>query len=418
MPPQAALNDLQVAQVTNYVRSKWGNHGAEVDEAYVSKVKAKAGSNGEIWSSRKLIRTFRYNNKPSKINHLVAERYDYIDDLTTIDQAKPKAVEEENGGALTPKQAGDAKEAFSARWTGTLTAQKSDTYHFSLKTDHKAQLLINGEPLITTTESASPAISKGIKLEKGKINLELRYSHLAKTPTEALLFRSGPGFDLSPLHVVAKKKVPAVPIPLTPPPNRALVHRNFLNKKGYRTMAVGYPEKVNFIFSVEHLNIDTIWAGDFIDVGRTWNGRARGGIATPLAKNTSSLGSGHAFKTITANSTSWNDASEIEDVKFLGFEYNAAGHPTFTYRLGEAHVTDHFTPAQDGKSMERKITVEDAPQGLTFRLTDTGEIKENNTIKFSPTLTIENLSSEPTKLSDALIVPISDQPLTLTYTWK
>jgi len=400
MPPQAALNDLQVSQVANYVRANWGNHGDPITEKFVASVRAQ--KHDDIWHTWQLTKAYRLQNKPVKIQHLISERLDYTDDLSKVATMKAKAVEEENSGYIEPKQAGDAKEAFSGRWTGSLQIKKPGKYFFSLDVDHQAELVVNGKTHFKIPAD-SPAKGKWVKLPKGKAKIELRYTHQKATTPKLLFYWSGPGFVMRPLHV-SSKTIKAPPIKLKPSPERALVHRNFLNKKGSRTVAVGYHEGVNFIFSVERLSLESIWQGEFLEVGKTWTGRARGQIATPLNKSPQSLPGG--FSAI-------KDKESVEK-KFLGYEFDIKGYPTLNYLVDGATVRDHYAPSPDGKSLTRTITQEGS-SNLTLRLSDT-KPTEGNTVKLSNGFTIQ--SSVKSQSSDALDINITNKPVTIHYTWK
>ena len=413
MPPQVALNTQQIADVANYVRSQWGNYGETVSKGFIEEVKEREQSG--MWQATKLAKKHRLNKKPTKMKQLLSESFGYVEDLSSLTNMSPDAIEEENSGFIATSQAGNAKEAFSAKWTGKLNATKAGTYFFSVCSDDKAQIWINGELLVS---SLHPEIAKGssIKLNKGEIELEVRYSHRAKTSSKLLLYWSGPGFDMKPLHTVARKKVKIPSIVLAPESDRALVHRNFFHKDGYRSLAVGFPGGVNFVFSVDHLNLESLWSGKFIEVGNTWHGRAKGEIATAANKMTVSINAGQAaYKELKGKPSKWEQGKEPER-RFLGYEYADKGQVIFIYQVGEVVIKESFSPSADGKSLTRVIRAKQPVQNLFIKVSDTAPNGDKE-LELGGGLFLQ-VSEEAVQLSDGAVIRVSEKPLTLTYNWK
>ncbi|MDB9741369.1 PA14 domain-containing protein, partial [Akkermansiaceae bacterium] len=275
MPPQAALNDEQIAKVMNYVRSSWGHVGSEVDEDFINKERASSAKQEGMYNSSKLKKLYPLNEEPQKIDHLICEQYPYHSDTLSLEGQTPVSVEEEADGLISPSQAGKTKDGYTLEWSGKLKAPEAGNYSFTYLTDDVASLSINGELLInrngmTAKQLNSASIGK-VSLPEGDFTITIRYSHKMdkKVKNKLTLYWSGPSFGSKPLYIQSKKK--SVPrVILTPSPERALVHRNFVYDAGSRGLVVGFPEKLNFAFSTSDLNLVYLWQGDFIDAGKAW----------------------------------------------------------------------------------------------------------------------------------------------------
>lgn len=417
MPPQISLSDSQIAKVASYVRANWGNTGEEVKESTVTKVKESLAQQVGLINAAQLIKDHKFTNQPVQIQHLISEVFPYIENLEKLTEHNSSSIEEENSGFLSPSQLGKKHQAFSGSWSGTLKIPKDGQYYFSLHTDHHSILYINGEPLIKySSEDNSPKAS-GLSLPAGDVSIELRYSHKKGSPTLCRLFWSGPGFDMKPLHSTKKPKKKAPVVELTHINNRAIVHRNFLNKPGYRAFGIGYLEGVNLIFSTEHLNLEQIWQGKFLNAGATWDGRGKGNIARPLSKKVTNLESGSAFKALSDPLSDWSSAKPI-NMKFQSYEYNSVGHPVLKYSVDGIPIQDHITPSKDGTSFTRTITFPPTKNSIYLKVAPDSAEVEARSIQISKNLSIQNISTTPLKVKGGIILPLDRSPITLEYLWK
>jgi len=426
MPPQTTLNDKQIVDVINYVRNEWGNKGTHVDEKFIKQTRDANKEQVGLLHTTPITRQLARSSKPVKIKNLICETYPYVDDIDDLKKHRPDTVEEEKIGAIDPLQGGPVKKAFSAKWIGLLKINKPGEYTFSLGANSHARVMIEGKTLINLATDSQP-IAETIKLPKGQQEIEVFYTHKAKADLSLKLFWSGPDFNMRPLHNLKKaKKAPSIKI--NPADQRPLVHRNFFDKTGERSLAVGFPKDINFIFSTKEMGLKSIWRGEFLEVGKTWNGRARGEIATPLA-NTSPITTGEIFKKFSDKPSSWRDKDNQQLVRqFKGYKFDPQGNLIFLYTIGGLNFEDHFSTSPEGKSLKREIkithnqaAVNKQQSNIYLKLLENASSSGNNTYKSKGKiqLTVTNSKSKPILLKkDVALLVSQPSTITLEYVWK
>jgi|GEM_PF-3206748 len=353
MPPQAALNSEQVADVANYVRNSWGNVGKKIDASFVEKIKAGMKAQNGMIQSGALVRKYPFSNTPQKIKQLISESFPYTNDLSTLTNLSPDAVEEENSGYISPSQMGGKEDAFSGRWQGQLRVNKKGEHIFSIKAGGNISELWIDDKLVATTKLGELGSQVGkVELKAGQHDLELRYSHQAKSTLELSLFWSGPKFFVKPLHTIGSEEPKVyVNLNLEKGAERALVHRNFFHSPGKRAFAVALKGGINFLFSVEDLSLESIWQGEFLQVGQTWDGRAQGKKAKPLTQNLKKMAGGAA---LLASKKKEGALVKLKG-QFDGYEFDKNGDPILLYSAGGVDWIDQYATSNGGNTLLREI---------------------------------------------------------------
>lgn len=173
--------------------------------------------------------------------------------------------------------------------------------------------------------------------------------------------------------------------------DQARVYRGRSRVAGFRGIAVGYPEQLNYAFNAETGTLSAIWSGEFVRVN--WSGQGAGDF-NPAA-NPITLAPDVSFVQLDEKDAPWpllpvmtKEAPVNPDplypknlgYQFQGYYLNEASIPTFMYRLGEIKIEDSSVAIaeQDAKRLRRKITF-DSPQSQTiwFRAL-TGEIEKES----------------------------------------
>jgi hypothetical protein len=156
---------------------------------------------------------------------------------------------------------------------------------------------------------------------------------------------------------------------------------------GFRGIAVGLPERINFSFNAETGTMTALWLGDF--VGVNWNGQGSGDFAPsgdPIA-----LAQDVSFAPLTDANAVWpkmpvmtKEARRNPDplypknvgYQFLGYAMDSAFVPTFRYRSGSIQIEDR-SEAWVGSTtpgLKRTLTLNcSRPESVWFRAL-TGEI--------------------------------------------
>ncbi len=128
------------------------------------------------------------------------------------------------------------------------------------------------------------------------------------------------------------------------PIDRPIHHACFWRGGSGRGMAVGFPARKHLAFDQEHLRLDKLWYGPFINAADTWDGRA-GGLVSPSGDGILSLPAGMAIAQLDEADAAW-PTSLRRDLgwRLLGSKRDAGGTPTFRYAKGELIVEETLTP--------------------------------------------------------------------------
>jgi hypothetical protein len=89
--------------------------------------------------------------------------------------------------------AGVPRDKFSIRYAGEVLARFDGPYTFSADTDGRAQLLVDGRPVVTKETEGRATASGTITLVAGTHSVSIRYAH-GTGPVSLHVTWSGPGF--------------------------------------------------------------------------------------------------------------------------------------------------------------------------------------------------------------------------------
>ena len=163
--------------------------------------------------------------------------------------------------------------------------------------------------------------------------------------------------------------------------DHALVHRGRSRVAGFRGIAVGFPEKMNYAFNAETGTLSAIWQGDFISVN--WSGQGSGdfnpaGEAIALSQDVS-------FASLADENAAWpllpvmtKDAPVNPNplypknvgYQFRGYYVHASSIPTFQYRSGSVDIEDTIVAfgQREHRMLQRALRFEStSPQTIWFR---------------------------------------------------
>ncbi|NNE93363.1 MAG: hypothetical protein HKN23_17095 [Verrucomicrobiales bacterium] len=138
------------------------------------------------------------------------------------------------------------------------------------------------------------------------------------------------------------------------PVDRAIIQRTFLEGVGTKAILVGFPEKIHLAWNADTCRPALLWRGRFFDAYNTWFTRAAP-FESPLEEKV------YPFPKVAG------DAGKKP--QFSGYELDAAGNPTFRWKLAGQEFSDRYE-AKDGKLIRTWIgggdSVPDlaAPEGV------------------------------------------------------
>lgn len=163
--------------------------------------------------------------------------------------------------------------------------------------------------------------------------------------------------------------------------DRARVHRGRSRVAGYRGIAVGLPEKINYAFNAETGTLSALWQGDFIHVN--WSGQGSGDFnpaADPIT-----LPQDVSFATLADENAAWprmpvmTKAAPVNPdplypknvgYQFRGYFLGDTSIPTFQYRSGTIEIEEQSSAigTNDQRLLQRVLKFDSpTPQSVWFR---------------------------------------------------
>lgn len=200
---------------------------------------------------------------------------------------------------------------------------------------------------------------------------------------------------------------------------QASIHRGRSRVAGYRGIAVGLPEKLNYAFNAETGTLTAIWQGEFIDVN--WSGQGSGEFNP--ASDPITLAQDVSFVALADENAPWpllpvmtKEAPANPNplypknvgYQFHGYFLGESSIPTFLYRSGSIEIEDQSVAVANDEQRQLKRQVKfDSPtqQTVWFRAL-VGDIKAESERVFRNGRMRLTIPVGKTKLR-----PMSDDPM-------
>lgn len=161
------------------------------------------------------------------------------------------------------------------------------------------------------------------------------------------------------------------------PTDLPIYHACFWRGGSARGLAIGFPARKHLAFDQEHLRLDKLWYGAFVNAADTWDGRA-GGLVSPAGEGILNLPSGLVIARLDPEDAAWPQADRRADGwRYLGHRRGANETPTFRYAQGDLVVEETLRPVfGPGGHFTRHFTVLGAAPGeWTLRLATGAQIE-------------------------------------------
>lgn len=168
------------------------------------------------------------------------------------------------------------------------------------------------------------------------------------------------------------------PIYIDAPTNTMI--RSFVNyapkKLAVHAISVGSPQKTHYSYDLDNGLLLHAWHGEFIDATPMWDGRGNGtsrarGAITSFAKIAAP-----AVAQLTNAQATWPTDSTGTGFKTKGYVLDNEDRPQFKYNVYGAGVTDIITVSNDGKSLNRSVSIDKPVSNLYFLLANASSIEE------------------------------------------
>lgn len=307
---------------------------------------------------------------------------DYVADF---DLSKLTPIDEGTTDSISGHQA-QRKEDHILHYTGKLNVPEQGKYLFkaqvgggySLKIDGEEVLLADGERPFKDPKYAITTLTAGSH------EFSLTYLQTHRFWRNGLgLWLEGPGIDFQPLH--AEGSVPPIgpPSPLwIETTERPKVIRGFMmfgDEKLTHTASIGSPEGIHFSYDLNQAKLLYVWRGPFLDVSPMWKGRGESQLAVPGGA-TVTLSGKASFVMGQSGAKTWPD-SLSQDFKYLGYDLDVKGMPSFRFGMAGGEITDKYTVDQN--KLVREISSSDLKESVEVLLMEAEDIEEMGTGMFA-----------------------------------
>jgi hypothetical protein len=182
----------------------------------------------------------------------------------------------------------------------------------------------------------------------------------------AQLMAEGPGVERHALHSVGGTPVVVNEMISVEPGAGTEVLRGFVRHAGgTRTHAasVGDAAGIHYAYDLAGGALLYGWRGPFVETTDMWHSRGERQLALPRGSRLSFEGA-PAIALLATPTDPWPDSVAAEHrFQPRGYVLDAAGRPTFTYRLAELDVEDRIRPAENGGALHRELRVRGSPAG-------------------------------------------------------
>lgn len=324
------------------------------------------------------IRLKQYGGSPA---HIADLRYRaYVEPTLEFTDA---TLHSEGASPAVAAYVGGDRDRFAMEYEGHLHAPRAGEYlfdlrlgwiggdpHFEGKLTGAARIYV-GDHEVVRHEGAAPRASGIVALERGVHPFRLVFfKNRPWNEPRLTVHLEGPGFPRLPLHdpgsLPAAEGVGAITVSADAAP---VVQRVFMlhgAEKRTHAAAVGDPTGVHYAVDLAGGGLLHAWRGPFIETTPMWHERGSDQIALPLGSVVSFDGS-PPIAALATDDARW--PSTASNTEFEGYTLDAAGRPAFTYRLADARVEDVIRPADEGRTLHRRLRISGG-SGLTVRLAE------------------------------------------------
>lgn len=266
---------------------------------------------------------------------------------------------------------------FVTQIEGYLKVPRAGQHRFTLESNGASALWLDGKPVFDQNYGANTAT---VELEHGRTPIRVVYAKNENwRPAQLGLFVEGPNFRRVPLHFASSYAL-AQPVPkiTTDPQGEVRLLRSFVDfaepgeEYEYRlpyAMNVGHPERIHYTYNLANGALVRVWRGDFLDNTPMWYNRGDGS-AKPVGAALD-LSDEPALTVLEDSRAAWPDTldHELSGYKFLGYDLDDEGLPTFRYQIHGVTVFDKIEPLEGGRGFARTVNLEGkAPNHFTMRL--------------------------------------------------
>lgn len=257
-------------------------------------------------------------SKQEGLRDLKYEIYQGITSQTKMKDIKWDSLKADKSGTVMPSYVDfniPEVDAFGMKFKGKLLVPEDGNYTLSagLRQNSHFEIFIDGKAL--NYKIKNKRFNTKIDLKKGEHTFEARMVKIDKYCHINLNLKKK-GYDI-PLSMTSFRKIRDQKVVISAV-KEPLIMRKRIDGIPTKTIAVAYPEKVNYAFNPQNGSINAMWLGEFLDIAPNINGRGNRG-SVPLGK--------YLFNGETGIDLLVNGKSPVVDYK----KYSTYQGTTFTF---------------------------------------------------------------------------------------
>lgn len=289
-----------------------------------------------------------------------------------------KAPEAEGATKVLSASVNRIPNEFLIRYTGTLRVAEPGEYRFNLGVPGGGGMLkINNQTVVAPGGWTG---SGKATLPKGDLPFELLYSKFVDWAQPALgLTVAGPGVrEFAVSEGVGGNGSDVDPIIVEARTNTLL--RSFMDIPGESTLgqpgrrlrvthaiSVGSPEQIHYTYDLDKGALVQVWRGNFLDATPMWHDRGDGSSRpTGMVQR---MGTPALFLSkLSSPQANWPADTTGSAYRPKGYVLDESDRPTFRYQSYDTSVDDKIRVLDEGKGIQREVTVTSPSGNLYARL--------------------------------------------------
>lgn len=271
---------------------------------------------------------------------------------------------------------------FGLIYTGNLNVTEAGKYTLTVQAGGSTHFKINGQEVLKDgwTLGTDEGRSVSVDLQKGDNLFELGYFKTDGWLQPLLgLYVAGEKLRKTPLHVPSSAVLGTPVTRILTDAKDITMLRSFMDfrlssksKRIVHAISVGYPEGLHYTLDLDNGALAQVWRGGFLDTTPMWNDRGDGS-SRPLGSLT--LLNDWPLAEQATGSALPDSLRPAANYRFLGYNVNAKGEPTFRYTLYDSTVEDDIRLDETAKYFVREVRTAAAVPSLKLRLADADKIE-------------------------------------------
>ena len=263
---------------------------------------------------------------------------------------------------------------------GNLEVPEDGTYHFSIRCNGGARLVINDETVVNH-DFGHRVNERGLgskTLNAGSHAFKLYYFKNVNWMSPALgLFVESANLRRQPLHAAGSmlgdgNAVNPIIVNVETQPRLLRAFLDFEGDKTRRlthTIGIGHPSGVHYVYNMKAGNMVCSWRGDFVNATPMWHNRGDGSFR-PLG-DVQYFFTDQPLAVLENMNARFPDEYKESDFRPKGYELETTSRrPVFRYLYKDIEVEDKIEPGNNGNMLNRSVKLSQTQPNLYFKIAE------------------------------------------------